>query len=88
MLVELGQSHDPLLAAIYADASTRLEKSRHLAQLVSSIDQIDWFSAREDGLGDLYEGLLEMNSSETKSGAGQYFTPRALIDFMVRMMKL
>ncbi len=87
MLVDLGRSHDPLLAAIYGDASTRLKEPRHLAQLVSSIDQIDWFSAREDGLGDLYEGLLEKNASETKSGAGQYFTPRALIDSMVRLTK-
>ena len=44
----------------------------------------DWYSAREEGLGDLYEGLLEKNANEKKSGAGQYFTPRVLIDVMVR----
>ncbi|MFG1490515.1 type I restriction-modification system subunit M N-terminal domain-containing protein, partial [Oceanospirillum sp. HFRX-1_2] len=66
---------DPLISAIYADAQTRLREPRHLAQMVTTLDQIDWFSVQEDGLGDLYEGLLEKNAGETKSGAGQYFTP-------------
>lgn len=78
---------DPLITAIYADAQTRLREPRHLEQLIRSLDQIDWFSAQKDGLGDLYEGLLEKNAGETKSGAGQYFTPRALINIMVRCIK-
>lgn len=78
---------DPLITAIYADAQTRLREPRHLKQLIRSLDQIDWFSAQKDGLGDLYEGLLEKNAGETKSGAGQYFTPRALINSMVRCIK-
>ena len=78
---------DPLISAIYADAQTRLREPRHLEQMIKSLDQIDWFSAAKDGLGDLYEGLLEKNASETKSGAGQYFTPRALINSMVRCIK-
>jgi type I restriction enzyme M protein len=77
---------DPLILAIYADAQTRLREPRHLKQLIKSLDSIDWFSAQKDGLGDLYEGLLEKNANETKSGAGQYFTPRALIDSMVRVI--
>lgn len=77
---------DPLILAIYADAQTRMREPRHLKQLIKSLDSIDWFSAQKDGLGDLYEGLLEKNASETKSGAGQYFTPRALIDSMVRVI--
>ncbi len=76
-----------LIQAIYADAQTRLREPRHLEQLVKALDQIDWFSAQEDGLGDLYEGLLEKNANETKSGAGQYFTPRALINSMVNCIK-
>ena len=55
--------------------------------MTSEIDKLDWFSAREEGLGDLYEGLLEKNAAEKKSGAGQYFTPRPLIDCIVRLMK-
>ena len=78
---------DPLILAIYADAQTRLREPRHLEQLIKSLDSIDWFSARRDGLGDLYEGLLEKNASETKSGAGQYFTPRPLIDSIIRCIK-
>ncbi|MFV7485384.1 HsdM family class I SAM-dependent methyltransferase, partial [Acinetobacter pittii] len=56
-------------------------------QLIRSLDQIDWFSVQKDGLGDLYEGLLEKNAGETKSGAGQYFTPRVLINSMVNCIK-
>lgn len=87
MLLNLGQNSDPLIAAIYADAQTRLKEPRHLEQLIKSLDAIDWFSARKDGLGDLYEGLLEKNASETKSGAGQYFTPRPLIDSIIRVIR-
>lgn len=87
MLLDLGKNTDPLIAAIYADAQTRLKEPRHLEQLIKSLDGIDWFSARQDGLGDLYEGLLEKNASETKSGAGQYFTPRPLIDSIIRCIK-
>ncbi|WP_455808919.1 N-6 DNA methylase [Pseudomonas koreensis] len=87
MLLDLGKNSDPLIAAIYADAQTRMKEPRHLEQLVKSLDGIDWFSARRDGLGDLYEGLLEKNASETKSGAGQYFTPRPLIDSIINCIK-
>lgn len=83
-----AQAHnDPLITAIYADAQTRLREPRHLEQIIKTLDQIDWFSVQKDGLGDLYEGLLEKNANETKSGAGQYFTPRALINSMVRCTK-
>ena len=78
---------DPLIQAIYTDASTRLREPKHLKQIVKVLDQIDWFSVQKDGLGDLYEGLLEKNATETKSGAGQYFTPRALINSMINCIK-
>jgi len=78
---------DPLIQAIYTDAHTRLREPRHLKQIINSLEQIDWFSVLRDGLGDLYEGLLEKNASETKSGAGQYFTPRPLINCMVNCIK-
>lgn len=85
--IEVQVHDDPLISTIYADAQTRLREPRHLEQMIKTLDQIDWFSAQKDGLGDLYEGLLEKNASETKSGAGQYFTPRALINSMVRCIK-
>jgi type I restriction enzyme M protein len=87
MLLELGSASDPLIRAIYAGAQTSLREARHLGRLVGDIDALDWFTAKADGLGDLYEGLLEKNASETKSGAGQYFTPRPLIEAMVEVMK-
>lgn len=86
-LFKLSVSPDPLISAIYADAQTRLKEPRHLEQLIKSLDGIDWFSAKKDGLGDLYEGLLEKNATETKSGAGQYFTPRPLIDSIVHLIQ-
>lgn len=89
LLLDLGKPEvkDGLVRAIFTDAQTRLRKPTNLKALTTSIDQLDWFSAREDGLGKLYEGLLERNAQDKKSGAGQYFTPRPLIDCMVRLMK-
>ena len=89
LLLDLGKPEvkDELVQAIFTDAQTRLRKPTNLKALTTSIDQLDWFSAREDGLGNLYEGLLERNAADKKSGAGQYFTPRPLIDCMVRLMK-
>lgn len=89
LLLDLGApaTKDGLVRAIFTDAQTRLRKPTNLKALTSSIDQLDWYSAREEGLGNLYEGLLEKNASDKKSGAGQYFTPRPLIDCIVRLVK-
>ncbi len=87
MLLELGKAKDVLVSAIFIDAQTRLRKPTNLKALTSNIDKLDWFSAREEGLGNLYEGLLEKNAADKKSGAGQYFTPRPLIDCIVRLMQ-
>lgn len=87
MLLDLGKAKNPLVRGIYAGAATSLREPKHLTRLVLDIDALDWFSAKNDGLGDLYEGLLEKNAGETKSGAGQYFTPRPLIEAMVEVMK-
>ena len=73
----------PLVRAIYQNASTSLRQPKNLAKIVQDISELDWYSARDEGLGDLYEGLLEKNAGEKKSGAGQYFTPRPLIDAII-----
>lgn len=89
-LVELGSSKNKrsaLVREIYSGASTSIHKPKNLRKLVEEIDKLDWYSARQEGLGDLYEGLLEKNAGEKKSGAGQYFTPRPLIDCLVHLMK-
>lgn len=85
ILQKLSQSKDLRLSAIYENSKTNIKEYHHLEKIIKGIDSIDWFSARRDGLGDLYEGLLEKNAAEVKSGAGQYFTPRPLIDCMVRV---
>ncbi|MBR8832119.1 MAG: Type I restriction enzyme EcoKI M protein (plasmid) [Chroococcopsis gigantea SAG 12.99] len=87
LLLKLGSDSSPEVQAIFANAQTSLKTPVILNKLVNSIDALDWYSAKEEGLGDLYEGLLEKNASEKKSGAGQYFTPRPLIDCMVSLMK-
>lgn len=80
--------NNPMIKAIYADAQTRLREPRHLEQIIKRFDEIKgWFSDKSDGLGNLYEGLLDKNANETKSGAGQYFTPRTLINSIVRCVK-
>lgn len=86
-LLDLGKAASPSVQAIFTDAQTKLRKPANLKTLTTAIDALDWFSAREEGLGELYEGLLEKNAGEKKSGAGQYFTPRPLIDCIVRLMK-
>lgn len=86
-LAALSVAPDPLVAAVYANASSSIKEPKHLAQLIDDIDALDWFTARTDGLGDLYEGLLQKNANEVKSGAGQYFTPRPLIRAMVEVIQ-
>jgi len=87
LLIHLGTHGSTLVQEIFANASSFIKKPATLSTLVSEIDKLDWYSARKEGLGDLYEGLLEKNANEKKSGAGQYFTPRVLIDSMVTVMK-
>ncbi len=87
LLVHLGTHGSAQVQAIFRNASTALKEPRHLRTLVDAIDRLDWFEARKEGLGDLYEGLLEKNASEVKSGAGQYFTPRPLIDCIVARLQ-
>ena len=72
---------------IFANASSFIKKPATLSTLVTEIDKLDWYSAHKEDMGDLYEGLLEKNANEKKSGAGQYFTPRPLIDSMVAVMQ-
>jgi type I restriction enzyme M protein len=87
MLRDLGQEGSVLVKEIYADAFSFVKKAPTLVTLITEIDKLDWYNARTEGLGDLYEGLLEKNANEKKSGAGQYFTTRPLIESMVHVMQ-
>ena len=90
MLYELrnpNKTTDAIVLAIFTDAQTHIRLPKDLKALTIAIDKLDWFSANKDGLGDVYEGLLEKTTATTKAKAGQYFTPRALIDSIVRVIK-
>jgi len=82
-LEKLGQEKG-LLSLIFAKAQNKFQDPAKLRRLiVDLIDNENWSSMSADVKGDAYEGLLEKNAQDTKSGAGQYFTPRALIRAMV-----
>ena len=87
LLNDLGENCTGRVREIYQGAATNIEEPKNLEKIITTIDGLDWFSAKEEGLGNLYEGLLEKNANEKKSGAGQYFTPRVLIDVMTRLMQ-
>ena len=87
LLHHLGEESSVIVQAIFADAKSFINKRNTLSALVSGIDKLDWYNARQESMGDVYEGLLEKNVNESKAGAGQYFTPRPLIDSMVHVMR-
>ena len=87
LLTHLGEECTGRVREIYQGSSTNIDEPKNLEKIITTIDGLDWFSAREEGLGNLYEGLLEKNANEKKSGAGQYFTPRVLIDVMTKLVK-
>jgi type I restriction enzyme M protein len=87
LLSYLGSHGSILVQEIFADARSSIKKPSPLSTLITEIDKIDWYSARKEDFGDVYEGLLEKNANEKKAGAGQYFTPRALIDSIIHVMR-
>jgi type I restriction enzyme M protein len=86
LLLKLGKEKG-LLGQIFTKAQNRIQEPAHLASLVEMIDQETWVIMGADVKGDIYEGLLERNAQDTKSGAGQYFTPRPLIKAMVECIR-
>ena len=86
LLNHLGENSTGRIREIYSGARSNIDEPKNLEKIIRSIDELDWYSAKEEGLGNLYEGLLEKNANEKKSGAGQYFTPRVLIDIMVKLV--
>ncbi|MGC9401115.1 N-6 DNA methylase [Vibrio genomosp. F10 str. 9ZC157] len=87
MLVELGEDEHSIVRAIFANVNTNIDKPKHLQELIAGMDKLDWYGSSREDFGDMYEGLLEKNAGETKSGAGQYFTPRPLIDTMTALLQ-
>lgn len=72
-----------MLGAIFHKAENKIPDPAKLNRSIKMIDEENWISLETDTKGDMYEGLLQKNAEDTKSGAGQYFTPRPLIDAIV-----
>ena len=85
-LRRLGKEHG-ILGDIFAGALSRINNPVNLKKLISLIDETSWTGLGVDVKAHAYEGLLEKSASEGKKGAGQFFTPRVLIDSIVRCMK-
>lgn len=81
-----GHASDEQVRKIYAFPTTVFSHSENLKAVVQGIAKIDWHSIGNDRMGEVYEGLLAKNSQDARSGAGQYFTPRPLVDCLVELL--
>ncbi len=86
ILRELGREKG-MLGQIFTKAQNKIQDPAKLYRLIDMIDSTNWLVMGADVKGDIYEGLLEKNAEDTKSGAGQYFTPRSLIRAMVECVR-
>ena len=81
----LGKLSDQtgLIGTIFTKAQNKIDKPAYLKKVITMIDEVQWLGMDTDVKGAIYEGILEKNGRDKKSGAGQYFTPRSLIKAMV-----
>ena len=86
ILEKLGEQSG-ILGKIFKGATNKISNAAILYRVVQMIDGEKWVSMSSDVKGEIYEGLLQKNAEDIKSGAGQYFTPRPLIRAMVRCMR-
>ncbi|MDP9357819.1 MAG: type I restriction-modification system subunit M [Chloroflexota bacterium] len=86
VLAELGKQPG-ILGDIFSGAQAKIRKPTSLKRLISLIDEVEWTELEVDVKAAAFEGLLEKAASEGKKGAGQFFTPRLLIQTMVRCIK-
>ncbi|CAN5216249.1 class I SAM-dependent DNA methyltransferase [soil metagenome] len=86
LLRELGKESG-MLGQIFVKAQNKIQDPAKLYKLIQMLNAENWVMLGADVKGDIYEGLLEKNAEDTKSGAGQYFTPRALIKTMVECIR-
>ena len=76
-----------MLGTIFRKAQNKIQDPAKLERLIKMIDKESWATLPVDVKGEIYEGLLERNAQDVKGGAGQYFTPRSLIEAMVEVMQ-
>ncbi len=86
MLRELSTTKG-MLGQIFTKSQNKIQDPAKLYKIIDMIDKEQWSMMGADLKGKIYEGLLEKNAEDTKSGAGQYFTPRALIKVMVECIR-
>ena len=86
ILAELGKGSG-LIPTIFRKAQNKIQDPAKLRRLIELIEGETWIGLDMDVKGEIYEGLLEKNAQDIKSGAGQYFTPRPLIKAMVDVMR-
>lgn len=86
ILESLGKEKG-MLGVIFRKSQNKIQDPAKLKRLVNLINQETWVGIDIDVKGEIYEGLLQKNAEDTKSGAGQYFTPRPLIRAMVEAVK-
>jgi len=87
ILTKLG-TRPGMLGVVFRKAQNRIQDPAKLRRLIADlIDKENWMTLDADVKGDAYEGLLEKNAEDVKTGAGQYFTPRALIRGIVEVMR-
>jgi type I restriction enzyme M protein len=87
MLTHLGATADnQTVRDIYAFPTTVFSHSENLRAVLDGIEKINWHDIDQDSIGVIYEGLLAKNSEDSRSGAGQYFTPRPLVECIVSVM--
>jgi len=84
-LEKLGEQSG-ILGSIFKGATNKIRNAAILYRIVQMIDGEKWVSMSSDVKGEIYEGLLQKNAEDVKSGAGQYFTPRPLIRAMVKCL--
>ncbi len=76
-------NEDEFVRSIFAKAQNKIDNPLYLSKVIAMINEVTWFDLSADVKGDLYESILQKNGQDKKSGAGQYFTPRPLIQAMV-----
>ncbi len=86
LLRELGQQKN-ILGQIFTKSQNKIQDPAKLFKLIDMIDKEQWSTMGADIKGQIYEGLLEKNAEDVKSGAGQYFTPRPLIKGIVKCLR-
>ena len=85
ILDDLSKS-EGLIGTIFTKATNKIDRPVMLKKVIDMVAEDNWYMMDGDLKGAIYEGILEKNGQDKKSGAGQYFTPRALIAAMVEVV--